>query len=83
MQNNYPPITVKFADRKRYYGEFDSYYRDDDAGAMVQIVAKYVKNNYQRATEEREVCGLCNTTNELDKYLIQEHNPTMISRKLF
>lgn len=49
MQNGYPPINVKFTDRKRYYEAFDSYYRDNDAGAMVQMVAEYVEerlNNY-------------------------------------
>lgn len=43
MQNGYPPINVKFADRKRYYEAFDSYYRDGDAGAMVEMVAEYVR----------------------------------------
>lgn len=33
-------VNVKFADRKRYYEIFDSYYRDNDAGAMVQMVAE-------------------------------------------
>ena len=43
MQNGYPPINVKFADRRRYYGAFDSYYRDGDAGTMIEIVAEYVE----------------------------------------
>ena len=42
MQNGYPPINVKFADRKRYYDAFDSYYRDSDASAMVKMVAEYI-----------------------------------------
>lgn len=42
MQHGYPPINVKFADRKRYYEAFDSYYRDRDAGAMVALVAASV-----------------------------------------
>lgn len=42
MQNGYPPIDVKFADRRRYYGAFDSYYREGNAGAMVEMVAAYV-----------------------------------------
>ncbi len=41
MQNGYPPINVKFADRRRYYDCFDSYYRDDDAAPMVEMVAEY------------------------------------------
>ena len=43
MQNGYPPINVKFADRRRYYEALDSYYRDDNPGVMVQMVAEYVE----------------------------------------
>ncbi|MDR2519955.1 MAG: Fic family protein [Eubacteriaceae bacterium] len=43
MQAGYPPINVKFADRKRYYACFDSYYRDNDASPMVEMVAEYAK----------------------------------------
>ena len=43
MQAGYPPINVKFADRKRYYACFDSYYRDNDASSMVEMVAEYTK----------------------------------------
>ena len=38
----YPPINVKYTDRKKYYDAFDSYYRDGDAGAMIDLVAGYV-----------------------------------------
>ena len=44
MQNGYPPINVKFADRKRYYHAFDSYDRDHDPSAMVKMVAEYVED---------------------------------------
>jgi Fic family protein len=43
MQAGYPPVNVKFADRKRYYACFDSYYRDNDAAPMVEMVAEYTK----------------------------------------
>lgn len=43
MQNGYPPINVKFADRKRYYDAFDSYYRDNNASAMIDMIAEYVE----------------------------------------
>lgn len=42
MQNGYPPINVKFTDRKKYYQAFDVYYRDGDAGKMVELIAGYV-----------------------------------------
>lgn len=42
MQNGYPPINVKFTDRKKYYDAFDAYFRDKNAGAMIEIIAGYV-----------------------------------------
>lgn len=42
IRNGYPPINVKFADRKRYYNAFDSFYRDGDASAMINLIAEYV-----------------------------------------
>lgn len=43
MQQGYPPIDVKFTDRKRYYECFDSYYRDQTAMPMVMMVGGYVE----------------------------------------
>ena len=43
MQHGYPPINIKFADRKRYYEAFESYYRDGDAKPMVKMAAEYVE----------------------------------------
>jgi excisionase family DNA binding protein len=43
MQAGYPPIDVKFADRRKYYACFDSYYRDNDASPMVNMVGEYVR----------------------------------------
>ncbi len=52
MQNGYPPIDVKFTDRKRYYDAFDRYYRDHDAGAMVGMVAEYVEERLLRYLQD-------------------------------
>ncbi len=38
----YPPINVKFADRRKYYDAFDAYYRDGDMTAMIDLIAGYV-----------------------------------------
>ena len=38
----YPPINVKFTDRRRYYDAFDAFYRDGDAGVMTDLIAGYV-----------------------------------------
>lgn len=42
IREGYPPINVKFADRKRYYDAFDVYYRDGNANAMIELIAEYV-----------------------------------------
>ena len=42
IRNGFPPINVKFADRKRYYEAFDAFYRNADAGAMIDLIAEYV-----------------------------------------
>jgi Fic family protein len=38
----YPAIDVKFTDRRRYYDAFDTYYRDTDVTAMMNLIAEYV-----------------------------------------
>lgn len=42
IRNGYPPINVKFTDRKRYYDAFDAYYRDGNADDMINLIAGYV-----------------------------------------
>ena len=43
MREGYPPINIKFADRRRYYEAFTAYHRDGDGGAaMVALVAEYL-----------------------------------------
>ena len=39
IRNGYPPINVKFTDRKRYYDAFDAYYRDGNADDMINLIA--------------------------------------------
>lgn len=42
IREGFPPINVKFTDRKRYYEAFDAFYRDGDAGKMIDLIAEYV-----------------------------------------
>lgn len=42
MQHGYPPINVKFSDRKRYYEAFDAYVRDNNPDKMIRLIAGYV-----------------------------------------
>lgn len=48
MQNGYPPIDVKFTDRRKYYATFDSYFRDNDAGPMIKLIADYVEERLDK-----------------------------------
>jgi Fic family protein len=49
MQNCYPPINVKYADRKRYYEAFDSYYCDGSSAAMTEMIANYLEERLQNS----------------------------------
>ena len=42
IRNGYPPINVKFTDRKRYYDAFDAFYKNGDPTAMIELLAEYV-----------------------------------------
>lgn len=42
IQNGYPAINVKFADRKTYYAAFDEFYKNNNAEPMTELVAGYV-----------------------------------------
>ncbi len=42
IRGGFPPINVKFTDRKRYYDAFDAFYRDGNPGAMIDLIAEYV-----------------------------------------
>ena len=46
IRHGYPAINVKFADRKRYYNAFDSFYRDNNSEPMINLVAEYVSERY-------------------------------------
>ncbi len=51
IRNCYPAINVKFADRKRYYDAFDTFYRDGKTDDMVLLVAEYVNERLDRYLE--------------------------------
>lgn len=42
IRNGYPPINVKFTDRKKYYDAFDEYYRSGNANKMTELITGYV-----------------------------------------
>jgi Fic family protein len=42
MKNGYPPINIKFTDRKKYYDAFDQYFEHNDPSTMISLVANYL-----------------------------------------
>jgi len=48
IRNGFPPINVKFTDRKRYYDAFDAYYRDGNAEKMIDLIAEYVDERLEK-----------------------------------
>jgi len=48
MRHGYPPINVKYVDRRRYYDCLYAYYRDDDEEPMVRLVAEYVEERLKQ-----------------------------------
>ena len=44
----YPPINVKFADRRRYYEAFDDYARSGSPQAMTTLIAEYLVDRMQQ-----------------------------------
>lgn len=55
IRSGYPPINVKFTDRKKYYDAFDEFYRNSNANKMTDLVADYVNerlNDYLRILEK-------------------------------
>ena len=51
MQRGYPPVDVKFADKKRYYDCFDRYFRDKTDVPMIAMIAEYVEERLRRYLE--------------------------------
>ena len=54
MKAGYPPIDIKFTDRKRYYDAFDVYYVKKDLSAMTKLFAEYIN---ARLTEYLKILG--------------------------
>ena len=55
IRNGYPPVNVKFTDRKKYYDAFDEYYKNGSAEKMTELVAGYVNemlDDYLRVLEK-------------------------------
>ena len=52
MKADYPPINIKFADRKRYYDCFTSYHTNgEDPSEMVALVGEYLEEELVKYVE--------------------------------
>lgn len=52
MKEGYPPINIKFSDRKRYYSCFTSYHQNgNDPSEMVSLVSQYLEEELSRYVE--------------------------------
>ena len=51
MQHGYPPINVKFADRRRYYDCFESYCKNKTAAPMVEMLSAYLEEQLRQYLE--------------------------------
>ena len=47
----YPPINIKFTDRRRYYEAFNSYATTNSPEAMVMLIVEYLKERVQSMLE--------------------------------
>lgn len=48
MKNGYPPIDIKYSDRKAYYDAFDAYHENHDLSAMENLFAEYILERIEK-----------------------------------
>ncbi len=48
MKNGYPPIDIKYTDRKAYYDAFDVYHEKKDLSAMENLFAEYILERLEK-----------------------------------
>lgn len=48
MKAGYPPINIKFADKKRYYDCFSSYRQNGEPFALIELIQDYLEQELER-----------------------------------
>jgi Fic family protein len=48
MQNGFPPIDIKFSDRKKYYSCFEDYHKTGSPKVMIKFVLKLLENELRK-----------------------------------
>ena len=51
IRAGYPPVNIKFADRRRYYEAFDSFARSGSPDDMITLVAEYLRERLNAVLE--------------------------------
>ena len=51
IKAGYPPVNVKFSDRRRYYQAFDDYARTGSPDMMTTLIAEYLEQRLQSITD--------------------------------
>lgn len=51
IKAGYPPINVKYSDRRRYYQAFDDYARSSSPDTMTTLIAEYLEQRLQSMTD--------------------------------
>ncbi|NLY44600.1 MAG: Fic family protein [Tissierella sp.] len=57
MKEGYPPINIKFQDRKKYYDCFTDYHLKNDPSMLVNMVKKYIEEELERYISVVEVAN--------------------------
>ena len=68
MKEGYPPINIKFKDRRRYYDCFSDYHlKNNDPSMLINMVTKYVEEELEKYISVLEVANNINNEWELEQ----------------
>lgn len=68
MKEGYPPINIKFKDRKKYYNCFSDYHlKNGDPSMLINMITKYVEEELERYISILEIANNINDEWELEQ----------------
>ena len=67
MKEGYPPISIKFQDRKKYYDCFSDYHlKNGDPSMLTTMVANYVEEEFEKYISVLEIANSFDNDMELE-----------------
>ena len=49
MKEGYPPINIKFKDRRKYHNCFSDYYlKNNDSSMLINMVTRYIEDELEK-----------------------------------